>query len=104
MNFKVCKNLTSFLVEGIRILIVKFSIPKLSFPIGYIHWIIITIINQFKSLLNRFNNTDGETMTFQNKCLIIMYPGGGCIPIRPPEPRPVLKYGVIRPLYAAPVR
>jgi len=47
---------------------------------------------------------DGEMMTIQNKCLIIMYPGGGCISIRPPGPQPVMKYGVIRPLYAVPVK
>lgn len=58
------------------------------------------MINQFKiNLMIRVV----EIMTYPNKCLIIMYPGGGCIPIRPPEPRPILKYGVIRPLYAAPV-
>jgi len=47
----------------------------------------------------------GEIMTFQNKCLIVMYPGGGCIPIRPPTPpRPVMRYAVIRPLYAVPIK
>ncbi len=46
----------------------------------------------------------GEIMIIQDKCLIIMYPGGYCIPIKPPEPRPILKYGVIRPLYGVPVK
>ena len=40
-----------------------------------------------------------------NSCLVF-YPGGGCIPIRPPAPgpRPVPLYGVVKALYGVPVK
>jgi hypothetical protein len=45
-------------------------------------------------------------MVVMNKCIIVMYPGGGCLPIKPPipGPRPMPLYGVVKPLYAVPVK
>ncbi|MDR7665853.1 hypothetical protein RG963_08725 [Methanosarcina sp. Z-7115] len=41
-----------------------------------------------------------------SKNILVLYPGGGCVYLRPPvpEPRPVPLYGVVRPLYGVPLK
>jgi hypothetical protein len=50
--------------------------------------------------------SSGKIMTILDKNTLCMYPGWSCFPIRPPapEPQPIMRYGVIRPMYAVPVR
>ena len=41
-----------------------------------------------------------------SKNILVLYPGGGGVYLRPPvpEPRPVPLYGVVRPLYGVPLK